>query len=78
MIDIIEIFENVLREARSIDMAESIFKCSLCDDPEIRSAYREWCSEEGTTEKRGFVEYCTQRFDEEEQLWDALNDEDYE
>lgn len=76
MIDITEIFEHILQHARSIDMAESEFKRLLCDEQELKQAYREWCSEQGTTEKHGFVDYCTERFDEEESLWDTLNDED--
>lgn len=76
MVDIIEIFEHILQSARSIDMAESEFKHLLCDDPEIRQAYRAWCVEEGTTEKNGFVDYCSERFDEEESRWDTLNDYD--
>lgn len=76
MIEILDIFEQILADARSVDMAESQFKCMICDDPEIRAAYRQWCEDEGTTEKYGFVDYCNQRFDEEESCWDTLNDDD--
>ena len=78
MLDIYEVFEGVLSNARSIDMAESEFKRQLCDDPELRTVYSDWCSEEGTSEKNGFVDYCQMRFDEEESLWSALEDADYE
>ncbi|MCM1006016.1 MAG: hypothetical protein NC402_06955 [Prevotella sp.] len=78
MIEIEDIFESVLNDARSLDMAESIFKCMLLDDSDLKVAYRRWCSEQGTTEKHGFVDYCSERFDEEEQFWNTLNDEDYE
>lgn len=78
MVDLFKIFDGVLEHARSIDMAESEFKCLLCDNPELRAAYKEWCAEEGTTEKLGFVEYCEMRFDEEETFWDVLNDADYD
>ena len=61
MLDIYEVFEGVLSNARSIDMAESEFKRQLCDDPELRTVYRDWCSEEGTSEKNGFVDYCLLR-----------------
>ena len=73
--DIIEIFEHVLHDARSLDMAESEFKRLLLDDPDIKQAYKEWCSEQDTTEKRGFIDYCDRRFDEEESCWEALEDE---
>lgn len=76
--DILDIFEHILQYARSIDMAESEFKRMLLDDPDLKIAYKEWCSEEGTTEKRGFVEYCARRFDEEESYWDTLTEEYYD
>lgn len=75
VMDIIEIFEHVLQGSRSLDMAESEFKRLLLDDPEIKQAYKSWCAEQGTTEKYGFVDYCSQRFDEEESCWDMLEDE---
>lgn len=76
MVDILEIFESILRNARSIDVAESEFKRLVYEEPEVRAAYRVWCDEEGNTEKHGFVDYCQERFDDEENLWNALTDED--
>jgi hypothetical protein len=45
------------------------------DDEELRKAYKEWCNEEGHTEKRGFIEYCNESFDAEESKWDILENE---
>ncbi|MCM1319422.1 MAG: hypothetical protein NC217_03485 [Muribaculaceae bacterium] len=73
--DLIDIFEHVLQNARSIDIAESEFKRLLLDDPELKTVYKAWCKEQDTTEKNGFVDYCSQRFDEEETCWEALEDE---
>lgn len=78
MIDIIAVFESVISHNRSIDMADSEFKRMLYDDNEIKSAYKQWCQDEGYTEKYGFVEYCQQYFDEEERRWDSLKSEDLE
>lgn len=78
MTDITDIFEDILADARSLDMAESIFKCRLCDEPELKMAYRTWCEQEGTSERMGFIEYCSRRFDEEQALWDNLSDTDYD
>ncbi len=75
MIDIFEIFQTVIKHNRSIDMAESEFKRMICDDNEIKKAYKEWCTHEGYTEKKGFIEYCQTVFDEEESKWDSLNNE---
>ena len=75
MIDIFEVFSNVIKHNRSVDMADSEFKRLLLDDNEIRKAYKEWCEHEGYTEKKGFIEYCHSVFDEEENKWDVLNNE---
>ena len=60
MIDIEERFTAIIDEAPGIDIAESNFKQSLIDDPELRKAYREYCREQGTSEKNGFIEFCEQ------------------
>lgn len=75
MIDILEIFNGVISQHRSIDMAESEFKKMLYEDDEIHHAYKEWCKEMGYTEKKGFVEYCNEYFDEEDSKWDILENE---
>ena len=77
MIDLLEIFDSIISQSRSVDVAESEFRKLLMDDEELRKAYKEWCNEEGHTEKRGFIEYCHQYYDAEESKWDILNN-DYE
>lgn len=75
MIDIVDIFQTVIKHNRSIDMAESEFKRMIYDDDELKKAYKEWCEHEGFTEKKGFIEYCQTAFDEEESKWDSLENE---
>lgn len=77
MNDIIELFDSIISQNRSIDVADSEFRKLLYDDEELRSTYKEWCDECGYTEKRGFIEYCHQYFDAEESKWDILSN-DYE
>lgn len=76
--EIIEVFNNVLSTYRSIDIAESEFKRLVFDDEDLHRLYREWCEENGVTEKHGFIGYCQERFDEEESYWDSLADYDYD
>ncbi len=47
MEDITELFNSIIEEAPSLDIAESEFKQSLIDNPELRKAYREYCREQG-------------------------------
>ena len=75
MIDLFEIFDSIISQSRSVDVAESEFRKLLMDDEELRKAYKEWCNDEGNTEKRGFIEYCNESFDAEESKWDILENE---
>lgn len=73
--DITETFEEMLEQYGSVDMAESEFKMRIHDDPALRHRYRQWCRENDTTEKRGFLDYCDERAESNDQIWDNLRDE---
>lgn len=73
--DITDIFEDLLAQYGSIDMAESEFKMRIHDDPSLRHRYRQWCRENDTTEKRGFFDYCEERAESNDMIWDNLRDE---
>lgn len=74
--DVLDVFEHVLETNRSIDVAESEFKRQIYEDDALHRRYREWCRMEGVTEKTGFIDYCQERYDQEESLWEALSDEE--
>lgn len=78
MIDITEIFHNVLSQFGSVDIAEAEFKKMIHEDPELKQAYREWCHEVGSSEKNGFFDYCDEYMDSQDSIWDTLNDYDAE
>jgi len=78
MIEITEIFDTVLRQQQSLDVAESEFRRMLVDDENLRQTYRRWCAEQDTSEKRGFIDYCRQRIEEEESCWESLASHDDE
>lgn len=77
MNDIEELFDSIISQTRSIDVADSEFRKQLYDDEELRQAYKDWCDINDYTEKHGFIEYCHQYFDAEESKWDILKN-DYE
>lgn len=45
------------------------------EDPELRASYRQWCDEVGSSEKRGFLDYCEEYFESQDSIWDNLKDE---
>lgn len=78
MDDITELFISIIEEAPSIDIAESEFKRSLIDDPDLRKAYKEYCRQQGTSEKHGFLDFCEEYCSDRNSVWDSLNDYDNE
>lgn len=71
---ITEMFEQLLRSCGAVDMAEAEFKRMMHEDPELRSRYREWCHEVGSTEKHGFTDYCHEYLQEANSVWDTLRE----
>lgn len=78
MIDITEYFKSLLTESRSVDIAEREFKRALADDDTLRDAYKEWCEDEGYTEKDGFSDFCHEYIESRNEMWDSLTDYDNE
>ncbi|MCM1354951.1 MAG: hypothetical protein NC212_00925 [Staphylococcus sp.] len=77
MEDITVLFNDLLNQYGSTDIAEAEFKKRVHEDPELKACYREWCDEVGSSEKRGFLDYCEEYFDSQDSIWDNLKD-DYE
>lgn len=75
--DITELFQQVIRQAGSIDMAEAEFKKMVGEDDGLHTLYREWCHEVGSSERRGFLDYCEEYLDNQDSIWDTL-DNDYD
>ena len=73
MIDITEVFKQYLEQYDSVDIAESEFKKQMHEDPELRTAYRTWCHEVGSSEKRGFMDFCEEYLDNKNDIWDSLS-----
>lgn len=76
MEDITSIFNDFISEYGSVDIAESEFKKAIHEDASLRSLYRQWCSDIGSTEKNGFLDYCEEYLDRQNDVWNSLNDYD--
>lgn len=68
-------FNDLLREYGSVDIAEAEFKKMIHEDHDLRASYREWCHEVGSSEKRGFFDYCEEYFESQDSIWENLKDE---
>lgn len=76
MKDITELFQDIIRQNRSLDIAEAEFKKLIHEDAELREQYREWCDAVGSSEKMGFLDYCDEYLESQDSIYDALNDYD--
>lgn len=76
MEDLTYYFETLINQNRSVDIAEAEFKRQLADDEELRRSYKEWCAENGTSEKRGFLDFCEDYLENQNSIWQSLNDYD--
>lgn len=76
--DITDIFNHYLTQHQSVDIAERAFKHDLGEDAELREAYRQWCHEVGSSEKKGFSDYCEEYLARQDEVWDTLSDYDNE
>lgn len=78
MRDITEIFISLLNECGSTDIAESEFKRMIADEEELKKQYSEWCHENGSSFRRGFLDFCEEYLDSQNSVWDSLTDYDDE
>lgn len=76
MEDITRLFVDILHQADSVDVAESEFKKMLGADDQLHKQYREWCHEVGSSERKGFLDFCEEYLADRESVWDNLNDFD--
>lgn len=76
MTDITEVFNHYLDQYDSIDIAEAEFKKNLHEDSRLRDKYREWCHNVGSTEKSGFIDYAEEYVENQNDVWNSLNDFD--
>ena len=46
------------------------------EDESLRNEYREWCHMVGSSERKGFTDFCEEYLDSQDSIWNALNDFD--
>ena len=76
MNDITHLFNSLLQQCDSIDIANSEFKKLLHEDEALKEEYSEWCHAVGSTEKKGFLDYCEEYISSQNSIWDSLQDYD--
>lgn len=78
MKEITELFDDIILQSDVLDVAISEFKRMIADDSEFKKRYKEWCDEEGYSERTGFKDYAEEFIRQREEKWDSLTDYDLE
>ena len=76
MNDITQVFNSLLEQYGSIDIAEAEFKKMIIEDDSLRNEYCEWCHAVGSSESKGFLDYCDEYKSSQDSVWDSLTDFD--
>lgn len=76
MNDITHLFNSLLQQYDSIDIANAEFRKLLHEDEALQEEYSEWCHAVGSSEKKGFLDYCEEYMNSQNSIWDSLNDFD--
>ena len=77
--DIIEVFENFIKQYGSLEDSSDAFFEALANDEILQNEYREWCEAMGYSEKKGFAGYYREYIDTKDSIWDSMfpNREEY-
>lgn len=73
-----QLFENLLNQFKSVDLAHAELRRLMADDPELRREYSQWCEEQGVAERYGFLDFAAEYIEQQNSIWDSLTDYDAE
>lgn len=76
MTDITELFIQLIDQYGSIDIANSEFKKVIAEDANLKAEYATWCHSVGSSEKMGFLDFCEEYLDSQQDIYNNLNDFD--
>ena len=76
MNDITKLFESLLDDFRSVDVASREFDRMIDEDPELMASYTEWCEENGHSLRYGFTDFAEEYIENQNSIWDSLTDYD--
>ncbi len=74
--DITVTFDDIIKQYRTLDLSEESFWSMVREDKQMEADYKEWCETMGVPERKGFSYYYEEYIDQQESVWDSLNDHD--
>lgn len=74
--DITIIFDDIIKQYRTLDLAEEMFRSMMEDDKQLEADYQEWCDTMGVSGRKGFAYYYEEYLEQQDSVWDSLDDHD--
>ena len=74
--DITITFDDIIKQYRTLDLSEDIFRSMMAEDKQLEADYKEWCDTLGIPERKGFAYYYEEYKEKQDSIWDSLDDHD--
>ena len=74
--DITITFDDIIKQYRTLDLSEDIFRSMMAEDKQLDADYKERCDTLGIPERKGFVYYYEEYIEQQDSIWDSLDDHD--
>ena len=74
--DITITFDDIIKQYRTLDLSEDIFRSMMAEDKQLEADYKEWCDTLGIPERMGFAYYYEEYIEQQDSIWDSLDDHD--
>ena len=74
--DITITFDDIIKQYRTLDLSEDIFRSMMAEDKQLEADYKEWCDTFGIPERKGFAYYYEEYIEQQDSIWDSLDDHD--
>ena len=69
-------FDDIIKQYRTLDLSEDIFRSMMAEDKQLEADYKEWCDTLGIPERKGFAYYYEEYIEQQDSIWDSLDDHD--
>ena len=74
--DITITFDDIIKQYRTLDLSEDIFRSMMAEDKQLEADYKEWCDTLCIPERKGFAYYYEEYIEQQDSIWDSLDDHD--
>ena len=74
--DVTIIIDDVIKQYRTLDLSEEVFRSMMADDPQLYADDQECCDTMGVSSRKGVAYYYEEYIEQQDSVWDSLDDQD--